>query len=481
MKDIHVALVIAIILSLIIIYIYKPKVRKNNGNQNQSESRVNAGECIGDSDCPGSSICEQGICVPGPAPEPVIPEPEEPEEPPVPEPTCDCLFTDTQTVLPTPPNNINFRCLAEDPDGSFYLLYISFISPNYFYYIAKHDANGNLNTNYGTNGFLSIDVPPNFSNVFTKLQDGSFILMKYNYPYDKYRILPNGTLDSTFGTSGVLPEISGMATILMNNPRPDTKFFTAGRNNVTFTTHIRKYHETGQLDTTFANNGLFTIDLLATFSRTDVAVYRLQEMSDGSILIAFGLDSGDVGVMLMRLLANGTYDATFGTNSGYTMLTESNSNYPTSTNLYGLQMEILQDESVLIGFWHYDGGSGNESIGIVKFTPNGLVDTSYGTNGFYYLTAGDTEMESYTSIQLFGMNQDDCGGVFINGYMYSPNGTYILHVDQNGVTKTGYPIFSPGDTDYFYSQESRNAILSADDTKYFLNRGSLTGTKIYTC
>jgi uncharacterized delta-60 repeat protein len=140
-----------------------------------------------------------------------------------------------------------------------------------------------------------------------------FIVLRYN---------PNGTLDSSFGTGGiVVTDFNGrsnstdIATCLAL--QADGKIVVGGSaNQSTVLTGMKnfavaRYLTNGLLDSTFAANGKTTVD----FSFGNDEARGVAVLSDGRIVLAGSADccnGGQPAVAIARLNPDGTADASFG-------------------------------------------------------------------------------------------------------------------------------------------------------------------------
>ncbi|MBX2927357.1 MAG: T9SS type A sorting domain-containing protein [Saprospiraceae bacterium] len=137
-----------------------------------------------------------------------------------------------------------------------------------------------------------------------------------------FRYLPNGVRDTTFAGTGmtVLPSTKGRATTLLIED--DDKIVVAGLigGGLTFplTTYMGRLMPDGSLDSTFANNGRFVQDL---FGATDPAGSFDILSFNGYYYLGF-LDIPDevihVSFGLIRVSHSGVWDTSFGTNGMFT-------------------------------------------------------------------------------------------------------------------------------------------------------------------
>lgn len=236
--------------------------------------------------------------------------------------------------------------------------------------MARYNSDGSEDLGFGNNGRTVTSLRVwDFGYAIT-LQDDNKIIVSgatsnefnpdfgFNYDfavlkYDKY-----GVLDSTFGSGGSItigvPEANEKA--LCVKVAPDGKINIAGEH------HILKYSimlvqilNNGDLDTSFGTNGVVTTDLSNQFLES-VAI-----QPDGKILATeYNSTGGCCGaeIKLIRLLANGNFDATFGTDG---IVTTDFSNENSQAN----SIVIQEDGKIVIG-----GISGNQiqsNYGLARF------------------------------------------------------------------------------------------------------------------
>lgn len=115
----------------------------------------------------------------------------------------------------------------------------------------------------------------------------------------------NGTLDNSFGTGGIVqiteptPNVEGLALALAI--QQNGKILTAGIRNLTFA--VARYNANGTLDTTFGTNGIVT----TIVGETGIdRIYSLAVQSDGKIIAAGGRNNASFfyDVVLVRYLGD---------------------------------------------------------------------------------------------------------------------------------------------------------------------------------
>ena len=119
--------------------------------------------------------------------------------------------------------------------------------------LVRFNSNGTVDTTFGTDGkVITSDIIASYNGI-TKLllqPDGKIVAGGLSIGMTMARYLPNGALDPTFGTNGIVAtnESSYKCSIAM---QADGKFILAGGSN---SFKVFRYTATGVLDTSFANN-----------------------------------------------------------------------------------------------------------------------------------------------------------------------------------------------------------------------------------
>ena len=279
------------------------------------------------------------------------------------------------------------------------------------------------------------------------------------------RFLPNGDLDTTFGT----PDTSGLARtgLVITDFSPcdigsalaiqtDGKIVVVGTSSFsTFGTldfALARYLPNGDLDTTFgtpdtsglARTGQVTTDfadLWETNKSSDEA-FAVAIQSDGKIVVA-GTSSaarGDVGVAvfaLARYLPNGDLDTTFGNPeiSGLARTGKVTTDF--AGNAQAFAVAIQGDKIVVAGFSDGD-------FALARYEANGNLDTSFGSGGKVTTDfGGDNDGASALAIQTDGKivaAGTASVGVGVNFALarYDPNGSLDTDFGSGGKVTTDF-------------------------------------------
>ncbi len=177
------------------------------------------------------------------------------------------------------------------------------------------------------------------------------------------RLLPDGSLDPTFGDQGRLNPVLGPDSMWLRDMilLPDGDFLaTAEMGN---SSYLVRFEADGTLDTSFGDQGVLS-DASLGLRVSDVDV-----QSTGRIILTAERPSG---FLLAALTPSGSLDPTFGGGDG---LVEDSSFYP-----YGSQTVIQSGDQIVVAgppaSWMtpYD-------IQVVRWTPDGSSDSNFGSGG----------------------------------------------------------------------------------------------------
>ena len=195
--------------------------------------------------------------------------------------------------------------------------------------LAKLTPTGEFDTAFSVDGKVSVSTNATARRVAVQ-QDGKILVASESLTSDIDIILtrytPDGTLDVSFGTGGVVTTSIGANDDYVTDliVQPDGRILISGYSTSTTNTDfiVRRLTSTGQPDTTFSGDGLVVEDM----GYNDRA-YAAALQPDGAIVVAGIQDrpSND-RVALMRLLPNGNLDPSFSADGKYTSVLTSGDN-----------------------------------------------------------------------------------------------------------------------------------------------------------
>jgi uncharacterized delta-60 repeat protein len=294
-----------------------------------------------------------------------------------------------------------FTGFTQSADGSIYFTYSPTLTTTV---LSKLTSNGTLDTSFGNNGELVLNNL-SYQTSLTIQSDNKIVLVCTHYNgsmgySDVIRVLPNGQLDSNFGSGGIATitdlyyydDLSGPGILLQNN-----KLIIYGRGTQNqYEYFIHRLNSNGSIDSSFGTNGKITtsyfkfpfIDNLSnivTFSHLAIKKYN----PNGQPLTSYGnngvqtinfpisprgaiLDSSNRIVYLeinnetvKRTNPDGTLDSTF--------------NYDNLPNGMNRLVNNLYEKDGLYYICGFGELSSGYSYFISRLTQNGAIDPAFGS------------------------------------------------------------------------------------------------------
>lgn len=254
-----------------------------------------------------------------------------------------------------------------------------------FFFLTRHNENGDLDTDFGYQGKVRTSFSTFSSDAITvKLQtDGKIVVAGYVVVDGLYlgaglvRYHTDGSIDESFGDMGkvitTLPAGQNFWCYSMLL-QEDGKIVVAGKGDLEGSDDdnfvLIRYHSNGQLDDSFGEQGISITDVVSN-NHYGNRITDLSLHTDGKI-IAVG-NSGS-RLVVARFLTNGTFDSSFGTDGAVL------STYEGSLT----SVKVLPDNSIVAAGFMFDTIGARKSV-FMKLTAEGEFDPSFGDNGVYVI------------------------------------------------------------------------------------------------
>ncbi len=279
-------------------------------------------------------------------------------------------------------------------------------------------ASGNLDSTFGLGG-IATDFPNDSLIKEAQLQpDGKIVLFGWGIGSSTYdlmvmRLNADGSPDLFFGTSG--PGYSLIDFVQANDfpgggvVLPNGKIVVGGYVNYSgggvYAAVAAQLNSDGTLDAAFANGGKLEIYNSSTPLRLeDIAV-----QPDGKLIFA----GGDPRFTAVRVNANGTVDASFGS-AGFASAAPVSAG---SGSGQSLSVVLQSSGRIIVGGWAKKRSTDKEAFTLAAFTATGQLDSSFGSGG--RATAAfsegasminDIAVDSANRIVAVGSVSQTCGG-----------------------------------------------------------------------
>jgi uncharacterized delta-60 repeat protein len=247
--------------------------------------------------------------------------------------------------------------------------------------IARFNSDGTLDNSFGSNGIVIQPIGSSDDNGYSLAiqSDGKILLggscyNGSNYNFCIARFNSNGTLDTSFGIKGkvILPIGSDSDFGDSLAIQPDGKILLGGSclnvSNSDFC--IARFNSNGTIDTTFGSSG----KVIQPIGSGNDRGFSLVIQPNGKILLGGFCDNGfNYDFCIARFNSNGTIDTTFGSSGKVIQPIGSNDDY-------GYSLAIQPDGKILLGGYCFINTS-NYNFCIARFNFDGTLDTSFGSSG----------------------------------------------------------------------------------------------------
>ncbi len=243
------------------------------------------------------------------------------------------------------------------------------------------------------------------------------------------RYLPNGSLDSTFGTGGKLTTADfGYSDAWAVRIQGDGKIVTAGTaySPYSHSFAIARYDSTGVLDQTFGFQGTTTVTV--PVGANDPRGYGMTLQRDGKIVVVgFMLGTSSEDIVIARLKSNGSLDSTFGVSG--TVVTDVGGGYDE-----GRAVAMQGDgKIVVVGTANL---ASHQGFVVVRYLADGRIDSTFngtGRTGIPIMATGTNETARAIAI-------DSSGRIVVAGDAYTGSRDYwaLTRVLPSGAIDTTF-------------------------------------------
>lgn len=273
------------------------------------------------------------------------------------------------------------------------------------------------------------------------------------------RMTPDGVLDPTFGTAGLVETKVGNTSHVLRALalQPDGKILIAGYTRFVgqnFDFAVLRYSADGTLDPTFGAGGVVLTDF---GGRTDQAM-AMALAPGGRIVVGGQTLTDDLTVADMafaRYNADGSLDATFGVGGRTTVDIRGTPDQARS-------IVILPGGKIVAAGTSRDPAVSRLDIAAVKLEANGALDATFGAGGFFVSSFGGIGSDSANAAGL-----DSSGRVVLVG-MAGGNDMGTVRLAAAGSLDSTFGTLGRARTDFEGRNDEGSALLSQADGKLLI-------------
>ncbi|WP_298145533.1 T9SS type A sorting domain-containing protein [Flavobacterium sp.] len=260
-------------------------------------------------------------------------------------------------------------------DGKIVAAGVAFFNDELRSVVLRYNANGTLDTSFADNGILRLFNQAPYYNItdIEILPNGKIIVAAGDVYSYVLQLNANGTVDTTFGTNGFVLFTNNFTTIYDVEVLSTGKILLAGDevysigSSFTENYKLTRLNANGTFDTTFGTGGTSNIPSTTAVQET---IFKIKALASGKIIAAGTIFNGnDADVIVFRYNSNGTLDTTFNGNGSATF-GGPEYDYPTAL-LASPNGKITVCSSI---------GENEEAL-ITRFNSNGEFDTTFDTDG----------------------------------------------------------------------------------------------------
>ncbi len=318
--------------------------------------------------------------------------------------------------------------IVEQPaDGK--LIAVGFTgTPNLVGAVSRFHADGEPDLDFGNDGLVMVELGSNFTEFAEAAvqSDGKIVVVgRADTPtssqrnhWTMVRLNPDGSLDTSFGTDGIVLQTSpgfGIAYDLhiIEGGVDDGKILVTGSLGSRFA--LARYNPDGSLDTSFGSGDTNNVGTVPGIVQTEfgaVAVsFGMEVRSDGKIIVAGNvfLTAGSTSdAAVARYDADGHLDVTFGSGGLGTLDAGENESV--------LDVALQSDDKIVVAGRHAPVGISTYDALVARFDANGAVDTTFdgpvgedlsGTADGYWLYDQGTPGAGQESFERVMIQPDD--------------------------------------------------------------------------
>ena len=325
--------------------------------------------------------------------------------------------------------------------------------------LVRYLPNGALDTSFGSGGVVATDFSGgsyDYANAVAIQADGKIVAAGVtsaggSFDVAVIRYNADGTLDTTFDVDGkVVTSFSsssdyGYAVVI----QPDGRIVVAGSANLptSFSDFIlARYNADGSLDQSFDGDGKVSTDI----SGTNDGASALALQTDGKIVAAGGVLLGGQGnFALVRYNTDGSLDSSFDGDGKVT------------TNVLGgdnaTSVAVQRNGRIVVAGSSYPGANNNEAS-LARYNADGSLDASFGTGG-----TRTFDMNGASNDFVYGMALDaadrivvagETGGSVTTARILSDVAARSTLFDFDGDGRSDISIFRPSVGQWWYLRSS---------------------------
>jgi uncharacterized delta-60 repeat protein len=298
-----------------------------------------------------------------------------------------CVGTAVTLFDGTGYDSVGLVGVATTPDGGIVAVGSAHDPSGWHIVVVRYLPNGDLDSSFGTGGMSFLSLPSVIANDLAIQADGK-ILVAGRTSFGDYdallvRLDASGALDPAFGAGGITEfpigddsSALGVALDGAGHPLVAGVTTTAGLNSAFLT----RFTFDGALDPSFGSNGVLSF----TAGASQAAAGALAVRSDDEVIVGGDAEpaSAPAQQMLALVTTSGTLDPTFGGGAGW-VRTDAGS--PQGGAVRGVAIDA---EGRILTAGYATVTAGKTSFRVARYDAGGALDPSFGSDGIEDVATG---------------------------------------------------------------------------------------------
>jgi len=368
-----------------------------------------------------------------------------------------------KVITPVGSSNDLRNAMALQNDGKILVAGCS-LGSNQDFAVVRYNPDGTLDTGFGSGGKVITPVgsSDDFGRAMALQNDGKILVAGHslgsNYDFAVVRYNPDGMLDTGFGSGGkvITPVGSSHDLVYAMALQNDGKILVAGysSNGINDDFAVVRYNPSGTLDTGFGSGG----KVITPVGSSGGCAYAMAVQNDGKILVAGSIIGSNDDFAVVRYNPGGTLDTGFG--NGGKVITSVGSSADC-----GRAMALQNDGKILVA------GHSNRNFAVVRYNPDGMLDTGFGSGGKVITPVGSSDDFGYA------MALQNDGKILVAGHIIKSHWDFaVVRYNPGGTLDTGFGSGGKVITPVGSSDDKGHAIVVQNDGKILVAGYSSNGS-----
>ena len=290
-----------------------------------------------------------------------------------------------------------------------------FVSSWSDFIVTRLNNNGSLDSTFANSGklILSIGTGHDYLKDIAIQPDGKILLAGDSHDigvertFTVVRLNPNGTLDNSFGVSGIVRTYV-VSSVNVDNQlfsialQPDNKIVAAGRTLYTSSDiAMVRYNADGSLDLSFGVNGKVVTHINSDDPHYNgsTSIDDILVQQDNTLLVVgvaafdsikvIGSETFRYGLnnyLLARYTSNGSLDSSFGQDG--VVLTPM-AHFGLFASGHAHTVALTSDDKIMVQGEVYNNLTDKIQLGLIRYNSDGIIDNTYGVDGMATASFGD--------------------------------------------------------------------------------------------